>query len=77
MCVVNSVYVYLKYNEISVTFTAGYVCMSCVCNSCGRSWSVCVVVLVPYLVVAVTVMRVLLDDLCEGYDNAGVGVVEV
>ena len=46
-------------------------------NSCGRCWSVCVVVLVPYLVVAVTVMRVLLYDLGEGYDNARVGFVEV
>ena len=53
-----SVYVDLQY-EISFTFTAGPVCL------CGVSspWSVCEVVVVPYVVravVAVTVMHVLL-----------------
>ena len=50
--------------------------------SCGRHWSVCEVVLIPYLsaVVTVTVMRVLLFVLhvcmmreCESDGNAGVG----
>ena len=70
MCVVNkqfellefvseSVYVDLQYDEISLTFTAGSVCL------CGVSspWSVCEVVLVPYVVsvvVAMTVMHALL-----------------
>ena len=70
MCVVNkqfellefvseSVYVDLQYDEISLTSTAGYVCW------CGVSspWSVCDVVIVPYVVsvvVAVAVMHVLL-----------------
>ena len=70
MCVVNkqfellefvseSVYVDLQYDEISLTFTAGPVCL------CGVSspWSVCEVVVIPYVVravVAVTVMHVLL-----------------
>ena len=54
-----SVYVDLQYDEISLTFTAGPVCL------CGVSspWSVCEIVVVPYvvcLVVAVTVMHVLL-----------------
>ena len=70
MCVVNkhfellefvfdSVYVDLQYDEISLTFTAGSGSLCCVC---GRLWSVCEVVVVPYVdaVVAVTVMRVLL-----------------
>ena len=70
MCVVNkqfellefvseSVYVDLQYDEISLTFSAGPVSL------CGVSspWSVCEVVVVPYVVcavVAVTVMHVLL-----------------
>ena len=70
MCVVNkqfellefvseSVYVDLQYDENPLTFTAGPVCL------CGVSspWSVCEVVVVPYVVcavVAVTVMHVLL-----------------
>ena len=70
MCVVNKqfellelvsefVYVNLQYDEISLTFTAGSVCL------CGVSspWSVCEVGVVPYVVsavVAVTVMHVLL-----------------
>ena len=70
MCVVNeqfelpefvfdSVYVDLEYDEISLTCTAGYVSLCCVC---GHLWSFCEVVVVPYVdeVVAVTVMRVLL-----------------
>ena len=72
MCVVNkqfellefvfdSVYVDLQYDEIYLTFTAG-MCPCVVSKSSGRLWSVCEVVVVPYVyaVVAVTVMRVLL-----------------
>ena len=72
MCVVNkqfellefvseSVYVDLQYDEISLTFTAGPVCLCGV--SSGSLWSVCEVVVVPYVVravVAVTVIHVLL-----------------
>ena len=72
MCVVNkqfellefvseSVYVDLQYDEISLTFTAGPVCL------CGVSSPVvvlCEVVVVPYVVRAVTVMHVLL---CVGF----------
>ena len=84
MCVVNkqfellefvseSVYVDLQYDEISLTFTAGSVCLCGVCP-----WSVCVFVVVPYVVgavVAVTAMHVLLFVLhvCEGDGSAGVG----
>ena len=66
MCVVNKqvcfgpVYVNLQYDEIFLTLTAGYVCLCGVCNS---PWSVCEVVMIPYVVsavVAVTVMHVLL-----------------
>ena len=70
MCVVNkqfellefvfdSVYVDLQYDEISLTFTAGSVSL---CGVCSRLWSVCEVVVVPYVDVvgAVTVMCVLL-----------------
>ena len=67
MCVVNkllefvfdSVDVDLKYEEISLSFTTGSVSLCCVC---GRLWSVCEVVVVPYVdaVVAVILMRVLL-----------------
>ena len=71
MCVVNtqfellefvfeSVYVDLRYDEIYLTFTAGYMCL---CGVCGSPWSVCEVVVVPYVVdavVAVTAMFVLL-----------------
>ena len=74
MCVVNkqiellefvseSVYVDLQYDEISLTFTAGPVCLCGVSCPCGSPWSVCEVVVVPYVVravVAVTVMHVLL-----------------
>ena len=58
--VFNSVYVELKYNEISLTFTAGYVCLCGVWSHVGRLWYVCEVVVVPYkdAVVAVTVIRV-------------------
>ena len=62
MCVVNKqfefiefVYVDLQY-EISLTFTAGYVCLCGDCSPC----SVCEFSLVPYVVFAVTVMHVLL-----------------
>ena len=44
-------------------FTAGPVCLCGVSRSCGSPWSVCEVVVVPYVVravVAVTVMHVLL-----------------
>ena len=52
-------YIDLQYDEISLNFTAGSVCL------CGVSspWSVCEVIVVPYVVsavVAVTVMHVLL-----------------
>ena len=63
MCVVNKKFELLKfdlkYSEISLTLLLGL----CACV-CSRSWSLCEVVLVPYMVgavVAVTVMRVLLD----------------
>ena len=70
MCVMNkqfkllefvfeSVYVDLQYDKISLTFTAGSVCL---CGGCSP-WSVCDVVVVPYVVdavVVVTVMHVLL-----------------
>ena len=48
----------LQYDEIYLTCIAGYVW--CV-YSCGRSWSVCEVFLLPYVdaVVAVTMMCVL------------------
>ena len=70
-----SVYVDLQYDEIYLIFYC------CVCvlvwwlYSCGRPWTVCEVVLVPYVdaVVVVTVMRLLLFVLhvcmlsvCEG-----------
>ena len=62
ICVVNeplefvfeSVYVDLQYDETSLTFTVGSVCLCGVCSP----WSVCEVVVVPYVVV--TVMHVLL-----------------
>ena len=65
--VFDSVYVDLQYDEISLTFTAEYVFLCCVCVlvlclwSCGRLLSVCEVVGVPYVdaVVTVTLMRVL------------------
>ena len=49
----------MQYDEIPLTFTAESVSLCCVCS---RLWSVCEVVVVPYVdaVVAVTVMRVLL-----------------
>ena len=53
----------LQYDEISLTFTAGPVCLCGVSSTCGSPWSVCEVVVVPYVVravVAVTVMHVLL-----------------
>ena len=84
MCVVNeqfellkfvfdSVYVDMQYDENSLTFTAGSVCLSGVYSP----WYVSEVVVVPYVVV--TVMLVLLSVLhlgtlreCEGNGNAGV-----
>ena len=57
--VIDSVYVNLQYDEICLTFTAGSMCLCGV----GSPWSVCQVVMVPYVVgsvVAVTVMHVLL-----------------
>ena len=70
MCVVNtqfellefvseSVYVDLQYDEVSLTFTAGPVCL----RGVSSPRSVCEVVVVPYVVhavVAVTVVHVLL-----------------
>ena len=68
MCVVNkqfellefvfdSIYVDLQYDEISLIFTAGSVCL---CDVCSRPWSVCEVVMVPYVdvMVALTVVHV-------------------
>ena len=55
----DDIYVDLQCDDISRTFTAGYVCLCGVCSP----WSVCEVVVVPYVVgavVAVTVMHVLL-----------------
>ena len=54
----------MQEHEISLTFTAGSVCL------CGVSshWSVCEVVVVPYVVsavVAVTLIPVLLFVCCE------------
>ena len=56
------VYVDLQYDEIYLTFTAGYVSLCCVCGHVVVFFSVCEVVVVPYVdaVVAVTVIRVLL-----------------
>ena len=92
MCVVNkqfellefvfeSVYVDLQYDAIALIFTAG--CVWCLLSYC-RPWSVCEVVMVPYVVgaiVVVTVMHVLLFVLhvcmlreCVGDGNAGVGL---
>ena len=80
--VFESVYVDLQYDEIDLTFTDGSVCLCGVCSP----WSVCGVVVVPYVVgavVVVTVMHVPLFVLhvcfaarllgCEGDGNAGVG----
>ena len=55
--VFDPVYVDLLYYEISLTFTAGSVSLCC-----DRLWSVCEVVVVPYVdeVVTVSVMRILL-----------------
>ena len=58
----------------------------CLCVVCSRPWSVCEVVLVPYVTVvfAVTLVRVLLFVLhvcllrqCKGDGNDGVGMEEV
>ena len=86
MCVVNkqfevlefvseSVYLDLQYDEISLTFTAGSVCLCGVCSP----RSVCEVVVVPYVVgtvVAVTVMHVLFFVLhvcmCVCYETVSV-----
>ena len=54
--VFESVYVDFQYNEVSLPFTAGSVCLCGVCSPL----SVCEVFVVPYVVVAVTVMHVLL-----------------
>ena len=43
-----SVYVDLQYDEISLTFTAGSVCLCGVCSP----WSICEVVEVPYVLMA-------------------------
>ena len=44
------VYVDLQYDEISLILTDGFVCL---CGVCSRPWSVCEVVLVSYVNVAV------------------------
>ena len=56
--VFDSFYVDLQYDEITLTFTAGSVSL---CWVCSHLWSVCEVVVVPYVdvVVAVTMMCVL------------------
>ena len=70
MCVVNkqfellefvseSVYVDLQYDEISLTFTAGPVCLCGVSSPVVVLGLFCEVVVVPYVVHAVTVMHVL------------------
>ena len=46
--VFDSVYIDLLYDEIYVTFTAGYVSLCCVCSHVVV-WSVCEVVVVPYV----------------------------
>ena len=88
MCVVNkqfellefvfdSVYVDLQYDEVSLTFTTGYLCM---CGICSHLWYVCEVVLLPYVdaVVAVTVMCVLLHVcMLRDFDDDGVCVVAI
>ena len=59
--VFNPIYVDLKYNEISLTFTDESVCLCGVLTQlCPHTWSACEVVLVPYVVGAVTMMHVLL-----------------
>ena len=52
MFVFNSVYVDLQYDDISLNFTAGSVCL---CGVCGL-WSVCGIILVPCVVGVVTVL---------------------
>ena len=59
----NSVYVDLKYNEIYLTFTAGYVCLYGV-----YSHVVCEVVLVPYVDAVADVCTVV----CVGCEDARV-----
>ena len=88
MCVVNkqfellefvseSVYVDLQYDEISLTFTAGPVCLCGVSSPVVVLGSVCEVVVVPYVVlavVAVTVMHILLFVLCVCCESVSVRV---
>ena len=71
----NSVYFDLQYDEISLTFTAESVSLCSFCSHVVVFFSVCEVVVVPYVhaVVAVTVMCILLLVLhvcmlrdCEG-----------
>ena len=73
MCVVNkqlellefvfdSVYDDLQYDEISLTFTAGYVCLCGVCSP----WSVCEVVAVTVMHVLLFVLHVRMLRECEG-----------
>ena len=68
MCVVNKqfellefvfdyVNVDMQYDEMSLTSTAGYVSLWCICS---HLWSVCEVVMVPYVDAVFSVMRVLL-----------------
>ena len=60
--VFDSVYVYLQYDEISLTFIAGSVSLCCVCSHMVVFGLSVRFVVVPYVdaVVAGTVMRVLL-----------------
>ena len=62
-----------------------WVCVVVWClKSCGRLWSVCEVIFVPYMDTEVAVMRVLLFVLhvcmmreCEGDDTTGIGMGQV
>ena len=83
MCVVNKQFGLLKFVFDSAYVDLQYVLLLlglCPCSGC--LWSVCEVVVVPYVdaVVAVTVIRVRLFVLheyilrkCEGHGNAGMG----
>ena len=76
----NSVYFDLQYDEISLTFTAGYVSLWCVCSHVVV-FGVCEVVVIHAVVsvVGVTVMRVLLFVLhvCMQRECVGARVTEI
>ena len=54
--VFDSIYVDMQYDEIYLTFIAGYVGLCGVCKSCGSPWSVCEVLWCPQLFCLVQVM---------------------